>query len=194
MTTTLTDIRYLIEREVKDTIENEDVINWCNQVNADIGTNINIPATASSIALNSTDLEYALPSDLKIINRLRLQSVIDEGIDRELLTPYRIYNGYLILPRVFWLAPDTLMLDYYKHLTNFTSISDNIDLPDRLNTVYSFYGFMKYYKQPNVMQKMGEPSARKQAETAERMYLNMKDQVISYYSLGNEPVVVDRRW
>lgn len=195
MATKLSDIRFLIEREVKDSIENEDVVSWCNQVNADIGTNINIPAnTPLTIALTPTDLQYSLTADLKIINRLRLQSVLDQGIDTELAANYRIYNGKIIFPRTFWSAPDTLLVDYYKHMTYFADISDVIDLPDRLNTVYTFYGLIKYYKQPTVLQRMGEAQARKEAETAERMYFGMKDQVVSYFSLGDEPVVVNRRW
>jgi hypothetical protein len=191
---TLHQIRFLIERQVKEELEDADVLNWCNEVNADIGTNINVPADAYSITLNTTDLEYALPANLKIINRLRLQSLIDQGIDAEIVCNYRIYNGNLILPRVLWIAPDELVVDYYKHLTYFTDIMDDIDIPDRLQTVYTFYGFMKYYGMPSIVANMGELSSRRMADNYAGMYANMRNQVISYYSLSDEPTVVDGGW
>ncbi|CAM4097651.1 hypothetical protein L1N85_10690 [Paenibacillus alkaliterrae] len=194
MAKTLEDIRFLIEQEVKTPIENQDVINWCNQVNADIGMNINIPATPSSIALTATALEYTLPTNLKIINRLRLQSIINEGIDTEFGVNYRIYNGKIIFPRTLWIAPDTLVVDYYKHLTTFTLITNAIELDDRYYPIYQFYGLLKYYRQPSVVSQLGEAHARRESETNERLYNGMKNQLTAYQMLGNEPVVIDSRW
>lgn len=194
MATTLSDIRFLIERQIKAAVEDADVLNWSNEVNADIGTNINIPAEPFEISLTTVDLEYTLPADLKVINRLRLQSCIDQMIDTDFATPYRIYNGKIILPRVLWIAPDTLVVDYYKHLTYFETIYDEIDIPDRLKTVYAFYGYAKYYQQPDVIARIGENQARANQQTYQAMYNNMKEQVIAYFSLGEEPTVVDRRW
>ena len=191
---TLLDLRYIIEKQVKDTIENQEMVNWANEVNADIGTNVNIPADAVSITLTPTDLEYTLPAELKVINRLRLQSWIDQHLDIDFTTPYRIYNGKIILPRILWIAPDELVVDYYKHLTYFQTESDVIDIPDRLSTVYTFYGFWKYYNMPEVLVKMGETQARKMAEMYLNMYNNMKNQVISYYSLSDEPTTVEGMW
>lgn len=180
MATTLSSIRFLIEREAKENVENEDIINWCNQVNIDVGTGINIPsATPQSITLLTTTIEYSLNADLKVINRLRLQSDIDDDIDRDLNIKYRIYNQKIILPNsTFWVAPDTLVVDYYKHMTYFAAVTESIDIADRFTPLYTFYGLKKI----------------KGTEEYERMYQNMKNQVISYYSLGNEPVTVDRRW
>jgi hypothetical protein len=194
MATTLSDIRFLIERQVKYAIEDADVLNWSNEVNADIGTNINIPTDPVEITLTTTDLEYTLPDDLKLINRLRLQSDINQMIDTDLLIDYRIYSGKIILPRILWIAPDTLVVDYYKHLTYFETIFDEIDLPDRLRTVYTFYGFSKYYQQPDVIARIGENQARANQQNYAQMYEGMKINVISYYSLSDEPVIIDRMW
>lgn len=190
---TLSDIRFLIEQQIKETIEDYDVINWSNEVNAELGTGINIPSDPAEIVL-STNLEYILPEDLKIINRLRLKSIVDQGLDNEFCTPYRIYNGKLVLPRVLWIIPDTLIVDYYKHMKHFETIYDEIELPDRLRTVYTFYGFMKYYQNPLVINRVGENQARANSQRYENMYQNMKNQVIAYYSLGDEPITVDRMW
>lgn len=179
MTTTLSDIHFKIEREAKEQIDPEDVINWANEVNMDVGIGINVPsATPQSITLLTTTIEYSLNADLKVINRLRLQSDIDDDIDRDLSLKHRIYNQKIILPNsTFWIAPDTLVVDYYKHMAYHALITENIDLADRFTPLYTFYGLKKI----------------KGAEY-ELMYQNMKNQVISYYSLGNEPVTIDRRW
>lgn len=180
MATSLSDIRFKIERNVKLTLEDADVINWCNYVNTDVGMGINIPADPpASITLTTTDLEYALPATLKIINRLRLQSVIDQGLDAELRINYRIYNGNIILPRVLWIAPDTLVVDYYKHMTYFTSEDDEIDIADRFTPLYTFYGI--------AVSKGSDP-------LADPSYLNVKKQVLAYYALSNEPITIDGRW
>lgn len=195
MATTISDIRFLIEREIQVTLENEDVINWCNQVSMDVGTNINVPsATPATIVLTSTDLEYNLPVDVKIINRLRLQSDIDAGLDKNLQITYRIYNGNIIFQRVYWMIPDTIIADYFKDMTYFTAVTDLIDIADRFTPLYVYYGMMKYYGTPAYMEMVGTSTANKKIESSFSAYLNMKNQVIAYYSLGNEPVTVERRW
>lgn len=193
--TTLFDIRIKIEQQIRPTtLDNADIVTWANEVNADIGMNFNLPAEPALITLTSTDLEYALPDDLKIINRLRLQSVIDSGIDAELRMSYRIYNGKIILPRVSWLAPDTLVVDYYKHLTVFTDTDDEIELDDRYAPMYQFYGLMKYYESPEAMERFGEQSAQRKMQSSESKYNNMKMQLTAYQSLSNEPIVIEGRW
>lgn len=191
----LSEIRFMIERQIKPvTLDNDDVLDWCNEANSDLGSNFNLPAPPEVITLNSTDIEYLLPEDLKIINRLRLQSVIDEGIDAEFKMNYRIYNGYLVLPRISWIVPDDLVVDYYKHLTTFTSIEDEIELEDRYATVYVFYGLMKYYEQPSSYELYGEQNARLRMQANQAKYTDMKNQLTSYQSLSNEPVVIEGRW
>jgi hypothetical protein len=175
MTTTLSAIRFLIEQQSEPTT-NEDVIIWCNEVNMDVGMNIDIPATPQTIVLDVNTLNYPLSANLKIINRLRLQSDITAGIDLSLNIKYRIYNGEIIIPNVFWVAPDSLVVDYYKHMSYFTAITEAIDIADRFTPLYTFYGLSK--SKPEF-----EPK-----------YQMMKDQVVSYYSLGNEPVTIESRW
>jgi hypothetical protein len=187
----LSDIRALIEREIKPyQIENEDTINWCNQVNADVGTEINLP-DSEDIPLLTTAFIYALPTDLKVINRLNLQSLIDEGKDREWNINYRIYNGELILPTTPF-QEDTLVLDYYKNLTYHTDITQTLDLPNRFTPLYTYYGIMKYYQSFEVIERLGDAQARLRSELNQRMYMSMRKQVIATYSLGEQPTVIDR--
>ena len=194
MTTSLSNIRFKIESQIRPvSLDNADVVDWCNEANSDIGLNFNLPGS-TSIALTATDLQYQLPTDLKIINRLRLQSVIDEGIDAELQINYRIYNGYIILPRVTWIAPDDLVVDYYKHLTTFTDIDDLIELDDRYAPIYTFYGLMKYYELPETAERIGDQAATRKLQSNQVKYENMKNQLTAYQSLSNEPVVLDGRW
>lgn len=193
--TSLLNIRFLIERQIRPiTLDNDDVLDWCNEANADIGMNFNLPAAPETIALTSTDLEYDLPTDLKIINRLRLQSVIDDGLDAELKINYRIYNRKIILPRVTWIAPDDLVVDYYKHLTTFTDVDDTIELDDRYAPIYTFYGLMKYYDLPETAERIGAQEAAKKMNANLVKYQNMKNQLTAYQSLSNEPVTLDGRW
>lgn len=195
MTITLSDIRFLIESQIRPvSLENADVLNWCNEANADIGLNFNLPATPSSITLAANTLEYPLPANLKIINRLRLQSRINEGLDSELKINYRIYNGKIILPRVLWIVPDTLVVDYYKHLTTFTDIANTIELDDRYAPVYQFYGLMKFYELPETALRIGDQVALRKMQSNEVKYNSMKNQLTSYQMLSNEPVIIDRRW
>jgi hypothetical protein len=194
MAKSLLDLRFIIENQTKPfSLDNEDVIIWGNEVNADIGLSINVPSS-ENIALNTTDLQYALPADLKIINRLQLQSVIDEGIDAEFGIDYRIYNGNIVFPHVIWIAPDALVVDYYKHLTTFTSITDEIELDDRYVPIYQFYGLMKFYEIPAVIEKIGDQAANRRMLSYERKYEDMKNKLTSYQMLSNEPVVIDGRW
>lgn len=91
---------FFVERETGP-LDNESVINWCNECNIDIGAHINIPAPTYQIALNTTDLDYPLPAYLKQINRLWLQSEYDNGINCDLDVKYRIYNGRIHFPVPF---------------------------------------------------------------------------------------------
>lgn len=193
MSTTLSDIRFLVEREV-GSVEDPDILNWCNQVNMDVGTNIDIPATPQTIVLDVNTLSYALNADLKIINRLRLQSDITAGLDIAQKINYRIYNGQIIIPSVFWVAPDSLVVDYFKHMTYFSAMTDVIDIPDRFSPLYVFYCKLTYHNQQKPMQNVNWRVAINSINVLQSGYTNMKDQVVSYYSLGNEPVTIDSRW
>lgn len=195
MTTTLSDIRFLLEKEVRGAdLDNQDIINWCNQANMEIGMNIDIPSTPQTIVLDTATLSYSLNANLKIINRLRIQSDITAGIDRALLIKYRVYNGQIIIPNVFWVAPDSLVVDYYKHMTYFTDISNTIDIDDRFEPFYTLFCKLKYHNTQPDSGKVFWRVTIAENSTMITNYQNMKNQVISYYSLSNDPVVVDNRW
>src|SRR5690554_1097468 len=94
MATTLSDIRFIIERQAGP-IDDSWLIHTCNDAQAEFSLNINIQDT-DTIALTVTDIEYTLPTELKIINRLWLSSDFDAGIDKEFKWNYRTYNGKII--------------------------------------------------------------------------------------------------
>lgn len=188
----LSDIRWIVERDT-GTLDNESLVNWCNDCNVEIGSSINVPAPTFQIEVNTTDLEYALPTDLKEINKLWLQSDYDGGINRELTRPFRIYSGKIQFPTSFP-ASDILNVDYYKYLTFFTDIDDEIDLEDQFVTVYTSYCVMRYYSLPDVQDRLGELAARRNFERSERLFFQAKNQVISYYGFQNPDVSVRERW
>lgn len=189
--TTLADIRFLVEQDLDATLQNVFVVNGSNDAQTNIGVAINIPAT-SQILINTTDLKYTLPSNLKQINRLWLQSDFDNGMDREFKAPYRIYNGEIIFPRAY-IESDTLNVDYYKNMTYFTTINDVIDLEERFVPLYTAYLRMRYYQLPDIKKEFGN-HAEVNAQTYSSMYETTKRDVIAYYSLKNDPVVVQERW
>jgi len=182
----------MIEREIKEPIENEDVVQWANQVNADIGVSINLPES-SQVVLNTTDLSYPHPLNMKIITRMWLQSDWDSGVDREYKGKYRIFNGNIIFHTPFG-QTDTLNIDYYKQLTYFTSVLQEIDFDDRYTPLYTAYALSKFYKLPSVVARLGDAQARQESENAHVIYLSMKQQILSLYALSNEPTVIKERW
>mgnify|MGYP006962708527 FL=1 len=192
MATTLENIRFTVEREIRATLENEQVIAWCNFANMDFGVGLNIPATAT-ISLNETDLSYPEPTGLKEIVYMYLQSDFDNGINRPFKWPYRRFNGaiWFELP---YREPDTLNIQYYKDLTHFTDITDTIDLEDRFSPIYTFYCLMKYYASPEAKERFGDAVARREQERAEASYYHMRDQVQSYYEFKNPQYVIEERW
>ena len=192
MATTLADIRFIIERYTGDTLDNESIVNWCNDAQAEFALNINVP-DSGQITLTTSDLEYPLPAGLKVINRLWLQSDFDAGIDKVFKWQYRIYNGNIIFKQA-WVQVDTLNIDFYKHLKFFTDIEDEIDLDDRFASLYTSYGQREYYDTPTAKATLNESQARKEWEKHHARYLNIRQQVIAYYALQNEPVAVDERW
>lgn len=192
MATTLSAIRFLVEREVGVTLDDADILNWCNQVNMDVGININIQDTVQ-ILLTTTGLEYLLPDDLKIINRLWLQSEFDAGIDKEFTLKYRTYAGKIILARP-WIEEAALNIDYYRDMIYFTSIDDLIELDDRFTPLYVFYCKLTYHNQQKPMDNVNWRVAINSINVLQNGYNSMKNQVTSYYSLGNDPVVIDERW
>lgn len=191
MATTLEKIRFIAERDGL-TLDNEWVINKCNEAQADFGVNINIPDT-DTIAITTTAILYPLPADLKIINRLWLTSDRDNDVDREFKWPYRIYSGNIIFHQPY-LTAETLNVDYYRNMTVYAAITENVDLADRFVPLYTSYIKMEWYDLPQVKQLIGDAQARQEWEKHNGRYLNMQRQVIATYSLQNEPTVIAERW
>lgn len=191
MATTIEQIRFMIERYT-GLLDNAWMIQVANDAQAEFSLNINVPSTAT-ITLTTSDLDYPLPAGLKIINRLWLQSDFDAGIDKEFKWPYRIYNGNIIFAQP-WRQAETLNVDYYKHMKYFSDISDTIDLDDRFTPLYTSYGQREYYSIPSVVAALGDNQARREWEKNNARYMNIKQQVLSYYALQNEPVSVQERW
>jgi hypothetical protein len=189
----LLDIKFILQRELQDsTIDDETVLIWCNNANSDFGVNLNIPES-ESIYVSTTELSYDLPDDIKTINRLSLQSDMDQGIDRAFRGSYRIYNGKIIFPGYFT-QDDTLNIDYYKQLTYFTDALNAIDIEDRFSTIYTSYGKMQYYGLPSTVERLTAQQANRKQQDSQMMYQSMKNAVLQQYSFKNEPTVIEGRW
>jgi len=106
---------------------------------------------------------------------------------------YRIYNGRIHFPVPFPFT-DTLNIDYYKTLKHFTTITDEIDLPDRFMTVYTSYCAMRFYSLPETQEKLTELVARRNFERATAMYQMAKAQAIQNYEFQNPSLAVHERW
>lgn len=192
MPKTLEDVRNIVQRETGLT-EWESIVNWCNDLHMDVGAVLNVPAPTYQIVLNTTDLDYPLPDDLKEINRFWSQRDYDSGVQKDIEFQYRIYNGRLQLP-LAWPVIDTLNMDYYKFLRFFESQTDPIDFPDRYLTLYTAYCKMRYYELPSTIQLIGDVAARQNYEREAAMYQNMRNQVIQNYSYTNPDLVIKERW
>jgi hypothetical protein len=188
----LIDIRYILERELSDSIDNDTIIHWMNEGQSDFGLSLYISAPTVQIPVNTTDLSFLLPVDLKQIHRLSLQSDASEGKDQEYKGKYRIFNGKIIFPTPFYSA-DTLLLDYYKTMKFFVSIDAVIDIADRFTSIYTAYGKMRYYLLPRVAKQLGA-QARQMVEIYQSNYLMLKKQVNQEYALQNPYLEVEERW
>lgn len=184
MATTLSQIRFIIERNAGQ-VENDLVINWCNEAQSELIMLIEIP-TSSTIAITTSVLSYAEPANIKRINRLWLQSERTAGIDRDISMGYRRYGGFIVFETLFGQA-DTLNVEYYKHFTYFTDVDDVIDLEDRYTTLYTSYGQAQYYDIPSVIERLGDQAARRQYDKHYARYLTIKDQIAAQYTLETQP-------
>jgi len=189
---TLEDVRDIVQRETGLT-EHESIISWSNDLHMDVGSVLNVPGETYQIELNTTDLDYPLPADLKEINRIWSQRDYDSGVQKNVDFQHRIYNGRLQLP-LAWPTLDTLNIDYYKFLRYFESQTDPIEFPDRYITLYTSYCKMRYYELPSTMQAIGDVPARQNFERAAGMYQAMRNQVIQNYSYTNPDLTVKERW
>jgi hypothetical protein len=186
MTTTLSDIRFECERILPEPITNELVIKLCNQAQADFMLRIFIPGS-TTLAINNTALSYVLtPTTIRTIRRLRLQSDLDNKINRPYNPVYTFYNGLFEVPTPF-LRADTLLIDFYAYLKTFTEMSDEIDLPDRFKPLYTSYIESQYYLLPTTIASMPGRSARYVPwliafEQYDKLFQTMKKQVTDFYT------------
>lgn len=179
MATTLSDIRFKAETDIDDNLSDANVVNWCNQAQMEFMLRVFVPAN-TTIAINTTDVKYALPENLKSIRQLRLQSVLDRGLNVPYNPVYTIYDGYLQVPYPFD-NDDTLLIDYYANLKVFSSVSDEIDLEDRFQNLYISYCKAMYYLLPATRQRMGDKLAMDFYTMQFNDYQMMKKQVTDAY-------------
>lgn len=184
MATTLNQIRDIIERNA-GTVDDKLVVNWCNEAQSELIMLIEIPSSAT-IAVNTFDLSYVEPLNIKRINRLWLQSEREAGVDRDISKGYRRYGGKIIFENLFGQS-DTLNIEFYKHFTYFADVDDLIDLEDRYTTLYTSYGQAQYYDIPSVVERLGDQASRRQYDKHYGRYLNIKDQIAAQYTLETQP-------
>lgn len=180
MTTTLSDIRFAVQEEIEDQISNEKVIQGCNIAQAEFMLRIFIPGSTTQ-AITTTALTYTLsPTTIRQIRRLRLQSDVDDKINRAYNPVYTFYNGVFEVPTPFG-AADTLLIDYYAYLKTFTAISDTIDLADRFKPLYTSYIKAMYYSLPSTRASIGENAADMNYQREYNIHLSIKKQVSDFY-------------
>lgn len=183
MTTSLSQIRFIVERDIEDTLDNDSVINWSNMAQTDFSLRVFVPGSTTQV-ITTTDLTYTLsPTTIREIRRLRLQSDIDNDINREYNPVYTFYNGVFEVPTPFTSA-DTLLIDYYKYLTYFTAITDLIDIQDRFFPLYTSYIEMKYYRLPSTLKKIGADEANLRYQDSFGVYNSTKKQVADAYNIN----------
>lgn len=187
MPVTIADIRFTVERNVQDTLENESVIHWCNVAQSEFMLRVKIPGN-TTLAVDTSTLEYNdLPDSILEFRRFRWQSDIDNGYNRQVYPIYSWYNGKFEVPVPFPRADD-LLIDYYAYLTDFTEIDDEIDLLDRFKPLYTTYIESVYYNLPSTREKIGELQAQRMYERAYAYYNSIKKQVMDFYivSIGTQ--------
>jgi hypothetical protein len=189
MATTLNDIRYNCEEILpQGVLTNEKVIKWCNEAQADFMLRVFVPGSTTQI-LNTTALSYTLsPTTIREIRRLRLQSDLDNKINRPYNPVFSFYNGVFEVPTPFPKA-DTLLIDFYGFLKIFTKMDDVIDLPDRFKPLYTSYVESQYYISPEAVNAMPGHSARYVPwllafQQYDALYRSMKKQVADFYDIA----------
>lgn len=187
MATTIEDIRFTVERNVQEVLENDFVIHACNVAQAEFMLRVKIPGS-TTLTVDTTTLEYnSLPSSILEFRRFRWQSDLDNGYNRPISPVYTWYNGIFEVPVPFPKADD-LLIDYYAYLSDFTEIDDEIDLADRFKPLYTSYVEAVYYNLPSSRDRFGEQQAQRMYERSYAYYSNIKKQVMDYYivSIGTQ--------
>lgn len=183
MTVTLSDIRFDCEQVLPDNaLNNEKVIKWCNMATSDFMLQIFIPGS-TTLAVNTTSLMYTLsPTTIREIRRIRLQTDITNLVNRPYNPVYTFYNGVFEIAAPFQ-AVDTLLIDYYKYLTTFTAVTDNIDIEDRFKPLYTSYIEAQWYLLPDAVKLVGDLQAQRKYDIAMGIYNRMRKQVTDFYTV-----------
>ena len=181
---TLEDIRFKVERDIQDQLDNESVIDWSNVAQNEFLLRITLPGSLT-LAIDTTSISYDLSAyAIREFRRFRLQSDIDNGFNRNFNPVYTFYNGTFEVPSAFP-ADDDLLIDYYGNLRFFTAIDDEIDLDDRFYPLYTTFIKMMYYQLPSVVEKLGVERAEMRYQSNMNMHNVAKKQVADFYLISN---------
>lgn len=184
MTITLSDIRFKVERDIQDTLDNDSVIDWANVAQNEFMLRVTLPGSLT-LPINTTDITYDLSEyAIREFRRFRLQSDIDNGYNRNYNPVFTFYDGAFEVPSAFP-SVDNLLIDYYGNLKFFTEIEDEIDLDDRFYPLYSTYIKMMYYQLPSVSEKMGVERAEMRYSSNMSMHNVARKQVADFYLISN---------
>jgi len=181
MAVTLEEVRFIVERDTEDILDNESVINWSNMAQNDFMLRIYVPGN-TTITINTTAISYPVSTDIREIRRIRRQSDIDNGINRPFYPVYTLYNGNFEVPVPFG-TDDTLLIDYYRYLKFFTDITDAIDLQDRFFPLYTSFVESRYYRLPSTVNKIGAKQAELKYQDSFGIYMANKKQVADAYNI-----------
>lgn len=181
MTVTLADIKTIVEENIEDQLKDANIVNWSNMAQNDFQSRVFVPGSTTQ-AITTTALSYTLsPTTIREIRRLRLQSDIDNKFNRTYNPVYTFYNGVLEVPAPFPSA-DTLVIDYYKSLTYFTDIEDEIDLADQFSPLYTSYIEMMYFRLPSSFTRIGQTMAELRYNESKETYAVTKKMVTDTYT------------
>lgn len=183
----LSDIRFIVERDVQDYLDVTSVVDWSNAAQHEFMMRIFI-ADATTISVNTLDVIYTgLPTDIREFRRFRWQSDLDMKINRPYYPVYEYYDDKFEIPSPF-MRTDTLLIDYYRFLTFFTDINDDIDLEDRYYPLYANYIKMMYYSLPSTITRLGMDMAMMKQAESKAGYDIAHKQVIDAYTkkIGNQ--------
>jgi hypothetical protein len=180
MAKTLQDIKSIVERDIQDYLDVTSVVDWSNAAQNEFMLRIFIPGTATLAIDTSTVIYTGLPVDIREFRRFRLQSDLDQSINRPYYPVYEYYNGNFEVPAPFN-SNDTLLIDYYSYLKLFEDVSDTIDLEDRYYPLYANYLKKMYYTLPSTVTKLSLEFAMMKSGEAQAAYDIAHKQVMDAY-------------
>lgn len=186
MAVTLYDIRFLVEHNVQERLDDPWIINQSNAAQIELLQRVFIPGTYN-LPVNQTDLSYTLPPEIYEIRSIRSLENYNNGFNVPIYPVYTYYNGLFQVP-VSYFKDDTFIIDYYKRMKTFNTIDDAIDIEDHFKTLYSAYIEAMYYNLATTRANIGEVSALNNYNLNMNYYQTMKKQVTDFYinAVGTE--------